>query len=179
MDGGAVRFGVEKVEEEVYCYFTAEERAGRWVDEEKAVEKSEGGGYQEVVGVIYKSLCQSAVSGVAVLGNVLLPMPSSRSRQLTSLEATLYSNPSCSLKNSRNAGSSGSSPRVFGDEVLDSGETDARRLDGAECADVERQIWASNPSICRRPFRIFSPSLEEMLSKERDSNVSMLKVIAL
>jgi hypothetical protein len=119
------------------------------------------------------------LDGDVISGNVLLPMPNSRSRQLTSLEATLYSNPSCNLKNSRNAGSSGSSPRVLGDDVLNSGEIDARRFDGDECADVERQICASSPSICRRPFRIFRPSLEEMLSKERDNNVSMLKLIVI
>jgi hypothetical protein len=52
LDGWTVCFGVEKVEEEVHCYFAAEEGAGGWVDEEEPVEEGEGGGDQEVVCVI-------------------------------------------------------------------------------------------------------------------------------
>lgn len=40
----------------------------------------------------------------------------------------------------------------------------------------ERHIWASSPSICRRPFRSFALSFEEMLSNARDSKVSIFCV---
>lgn len=86
-----------------------------------------------------------------------LLFPSRRSRQLTRRSATFHSNPSCSLKNSRNAGSSGrSASSLRGDGGgLSAGTRSECRLLGL-C--FERQIWASRPSTWRMPLRILEAS---------------------
>jgi len=74
-----------------------------------------------------------------------------------------HSNPSCSLKNSRNAGSSLNIARSFGACCCcccSAFATDLRRSIAAG-AERERQIWASRPSSWRRPLRILTPSKEE------------------
>jgi len=96
----------------------------------------------------------------------------------------LYSKLSCSLKNSLNAGSEGKSCSVFGLAlsllllfvVLLDGTTEARRL-WPDDDFWERHICASSPSICRRPFRSFALSFEDMLSKARERSVSMMFVV--
>lgn len=69
-----------------------------------------------------------------------------------------HSKPSCSLKNSRNAGSSSSeeSSLVVCFEEL-AGTTELRRS-AAGVGDRERHIWARSPSSWRRPLRILTPS---------------------
>lgn len=72
-----------------------------------------------------------------------------------------HSNPSCSLKNSRKAGS------FFNDDnsLVDCFDapftiTELRRSAG-EDDDLDRHICARRPSSCRRPLRILMPSLED------------------
>jgi hypothetical protein len=107
--------------------------------------------------------------------------PSSRSRHCTNRSATFHSKPSCSLKNSRKAGSPqrsesclrggvlggvGSESRLRGDEEEAEDEKKECRLfagalvgeDGAEGVEDERQSCASRPSIWRRPLRILELS---------------------
>lgn len=45
-------------------------------------------------------------------------------------------------------------------------------MDGVDFP-LDRQIWASMPSIWRSPFRIFCVSLDAMLSKARESSASI------
>lgn len=71
-----------------------------------------------------------------------------------------HSNPSCSLKNSRKAGSSLNIARSFGACCCCSAFATDLRLSVAG-AERERQIWASRPSSWRRPLRILTPSKEE------------------
>lgn len=87
--------------------------------------------------------------------------------------------PSCNRKNSRKAGSCLSSPSCLvlpcccccsflssnAEDFLLCGEREPAR---------ERHICASNPSICRKPFRILELSREEMLSNERLNKDSMI-----
>jgi hypothetical protein len=88
--------------------------------------------------------------------------PISLSRQVTNLNATFHSNPSCSLKNSLNAGSSLSSVSSlrWDEEVVDGEESslvasmDCRR----EGLGRARQICARSPSTWRRPLRILGLS---------------------
>jgi len=113
-----------------------------------------------------------------------LLFPSNRSKQLTSLSATFHSNPSCNLKNSRNAGSSLSSPSCFliGGSLPGSTIMDLGLFEGAIGFDGEvdeRQIWARSPSTCRNPLRILPPSYEDKLSKERESRASIVCSVGL
>ncbi len=128
----------------------------------------------------------------------LLPFPNSRSRQAINRNATtaphhqppspypypspphspFHSNPSCSLKNSRNAGSSPSVARSFVPCSFIPAlvvATDLRRSTAEVAgAERERQIWASRPSSWRRPLRILTPSKEERWSKERERRDSIV-----
>lgn len=75
-----------------------------------------------------------------------------------------HSNPSCNLKNSRNAGSSFREARSLVDCDCDcfeglAGTKELRR--SAALLDLERQIWARRPSSWRRPFLILIPSFDE------------------
>jgi len=84
-----------------------------------------------------------------------------------------HSKLSCSLQNSRYAGSSMRLPSFFSREVLGIETTLARRFMG-DCEELrERQIWASKPSIWRRPLRMRTGEEEVMLSKERERRASM------
>ena len=72
-----------------------------------------------------------------------------------------HSNPSCSLKNSRNAGSSFRDDNSFVCCFDVPFSTTELRLSASWGADLEMQIWARRPSSCRKPFRILTPSLED------------------
>jgi len=64
-------------------------------------------------------------------------------------------------------------PSFFSREVLGIETTLARRFMG-DCEELrERQIWASKPSIWRRPLRMRTGEEEVMLSKERERRASM------
>ena len=99
---------------------------------------------------------------------------------LQSVEIVLlpfHSNPSCNLKNSRNAGSSfklanslgcaapsSAPPAPITDRRLSAAAVDMDDDDeGVEFLDLEgeMQICASSPSSCRSPFLILMPSKEE------------------
>jgi len=78
-------------------------------------------------------------------------LPNNLSKQFTSLIATFHSNPSCSLKNSRKAGSAPSSSSAFLGGGSRSGSRTLRRFSalvlGCDCEDCEeRQICARRPS---------------------------------
>lgn len=92
-------------------------------------------------------------------------------------DVPLYSKESCNLKNSLKAGSDGRSCSVLGVVTVSFGDgtTEARRLCPGEVF-WERHICARRPSIWRRPLRSFELSLEEILSKARESRVSISTV---
>lgn len=101
--------------------------------------------------------------------------PSQKMWQISPLP--FHSNPSCNLKNSRNAGSSfklanslgcaapSSIPPPITDRRLSAAAADVDEDDeGVEFGvdlDDERQICARRPSNCRSPFFILMPSKEE------------------
>lgn len=123
-------------------------------------------------------------------------MPSNRSRQSATRVVTstmlgvstakyqrrclpFHSNPSCKRKNSWKAGSADSSPNFFGVSCCSLKLTAdwLRRWPGVAGFDLlpPRQICISMPSIWRRPLRILSVSFDAMLSKDKESSVSILK----
>jgi len=121
----------------------------------------------------------SSVDSINISFTPLFPSPSTRSRQLISLDAQLYSKPSCSLKNSLNAGSSTRDDSLRGSRCAaeEGGTTEEVRLcfgvDDEE--EEERQICARRDSSWRRPLRILDELREEMLSKERVSKASIFR----
>jgi hypothetical protein len=102
--------------------------------------------------------------GEVVAGVLLFPFPKRRSRQAIRRIATFHSKPSCSLKNSRKAGSSFSCDSSLGVRLLSLvGETaiDCLRFSTGVVPEPERQICARRPSSWRRPLRILPASKEE------------------
>ncbi len=118
-----------------------------------------------------RSLSKQDISRIATAQTILLAIAmklgSSGNRCREKSFIPFHSNPSCSLKNSRKAGSSTKEARSLGlwswswssyspIEIID------LRLSAAERPDrCERQICARSPSSCRRPFLILTPSEEE------------------
>ena len=122
-------------------------------------------------------------------GDVLLAFPRNRSRQEMSLRATsgkcvsqwvlsrydrldrgcwgmwaipFHWKPSCSLKNSRNAGSSFNCDNSFGVlSLLCVVAIDRLLSGGGVLPDCERHICDRSPSSCRSPLRILSELFEE------------------
>jgi hypothetical protein len=84
---------------------------------------------------------------------------------------------SCSLKNSRNAGSPDSSRRARGGGGSFPGESTDRLFSAAEVGE-ERQICARRPSTWRRPLRIRPWSKDERLSKARTRRDSIFGSVA-
>lgn len=119
-----------------------------------------------------------------------LPLAMSRSRVPMRRRATFHSKPSCSLKNSRKAGSCDRRPRSLrGGEDGGSGppaspsapppplpveSPEPRRARPGLASD--RQICASRPSTWRMPLRTLGPSNEERLSKASERRASMTAV---
>lgn len=88
----------------------------------------------------------------------------------------LHRKPSWSRKNSRKAASRRRSTKRLGwpggREESGWEMSDRVRLCGLSrlllwWLPLERQTWASKPSICRRPFRVRAGSREERLSKDK------------
>ena len=106
-----------------------------------------------------------------------LPLAMRRSRVPIRRVATFHSNPSCSLKNSRNAGSCDSCARslraaaAFSPPPLLLPLSLSGVLGGFG---FERPIWASKPSTWRRPLRTLGPSYDDRLSKARESRASIV-----
>lgn len=98
------------------------------------------------------------------------------SRLYTYHNIPFHWNPSCSRKNSLNAGSCFKSlkPLAFPCCCCLSSNAELFLLCGLLELALERHICASRPSICLRPFRILTLSLEEMLSKESESSDSIV-----
>jgi hypothetical protein len=97
------------------------------------------------VWIINRSFCPSFV------------LPSNLSKQFTKRIATFHSNPSCSLKNSLNAGSFPSSFKALRGGGSFPGSMTERLFSAAVFGELElKQICARRPSTCRKPFRILA-----------------------
>ena len=119
-------------------------------------------------------------SNVATISRSFCPsllFPNNLSKQLTNLIATFHSNPSWSLKNSLKAGSVPSSPKALRGGGSFPGSIIERRFSAADIGEDDKQSCARSPSTWRSPLRIFWPSYDEMLSKDRDSNASIVYVV--
>ena len=79
----------------------------------------------------------------------------------------MHLNPSCNLKNSLNAASSLNTPRPLASAMP------SPPFLGDRAGALDKQICASRPSICRKPFLILVASTEEMLSKASERRDSM------
>ena len=128
------------------------------MDEEGALEKLESGDDEEVVLAIRSfgeealQACYQRDGNYSIMISTLLCSQG----EVSVAGAPFHSNPSCSLKNSRKAGSS------FNDDSSFVVCLDAPLAPTAELrrsvAFLERQIWARRPSSWRRPFLILMPS---------------------
>lgn len=101
------------------------------------------------------------------------PRTTSQSRVVSRRWAMFHSKPSCSLKNSRKAGSPERSASTLRDGCSRSRPWSAACFLGL--LGPKRQIWARRPSTCLRPFLIFPPSKDDRLSKASDRSDSIVK----